>query len=335
MRWYRIDDAGSHRRYEPFNPAIVTDDEEAFEVDLEQNDHVLLAPERILYIGRQTNLADRRALDLLGLTRDRRIVVIELKKNATPRQMMAQALEYAAFATQLSSTGLDEHARRYFERTGKNWTSVQQAHSEFFGSTIEPTDAWQLNPSPIILLEGQTIGSRTLDAAQFLRSYGVDVRVVQLSFQLDASGSRIVGVETVLGAPVDEPTPPENGGTQPALGELLGPPDVRQWFEAICGRLLALGLVRHDRRTSVSFQIPPSGGTFASLWPSPRGDHLVYLLIYGPRVTGNLDDFRAAADSLGFRTEKNRDLSVHIKPTDGAKLDELFSKLRDMVPGLA
>ena len=110
MPTYRVSDGS----FVPLAPTRIKDLEQQLETDLENNDHVLLAPERILYIGRQVTTDLNKAIDLLGVDVQRRTVVVELKKERTPRSMVAQALEYAAFVQKLDLDALNGIAVRYF-----------------------------------------------------------------------------------------------------------------------------------------------------------------------------------------------------------------------------
>ncbi|MDE2942028.1 MAG: endonuclease NucS, partial [Chloroflexota bacterium] len=69
----------------------------------------------LLVIGRQVETDFRGKIDLLCLDGLGNTVVIELKKERTPRDVTAQALEYASWVKNLTSERLIEIADRYFE----------------------------------------------------------------------------------------------------------------------------------------------------------------------------------------------------------------------------
>ena len=54
-----------------------------------------------------------KSIDLLGVDREGNVVVVELKRDRTPRDVVAQALEYAAFAANnTASTSISQRPSR-------------------------------------------------------------------------------------------------------------------------------------------------------------------------------------------------------------------------------
>jgi hypothetical protein len=308
--------------YVPYSSVVIDDMEEQLENDLEQNPHVILAPEKLLFIGRQTKTPDGRALDLLAVTADRRPVIIELKKNRTPREMMAQALEYAAFIDRSSNDEINARAVEYFARTGKPWTSLRDAHEEFFEGSVIPTPerTWDLANSPIIVLEGQTIATQIIDVAFYLRKHDIDVRVAQFSYQAGPAGERLVTVVQLLGA--------ENDAGPDTLGvlryeEMLESGAAAGIFKSLCAGLNDLGLVENRTAMGISFRLPGSGGTVASVWLSSKRER-AYLQVYARWVPSGLDAFDTAVRGLGFNRERHTNISVHVYPTDAERLRPLM-----------
>ena len=80
-----------------------------------------IAQEPLLLIGRQTSAIQEEYgtifPDLLGLDKDGNLVIIELKKGRTPREVIAQLLEYAAWANDLSDEKIYDIALNYFKIT--------------------------------------------------------------------------------------------------------------------------------------------------------------------------------------------------------------------------
>jgi len=48
-----------------------------------------------LLIGRQVRTGFDKFIDLLALDGDGKVIIIELKRNQTPREVVAQAIDYA------------------------------------------------------------------------------------------------------------------------------------------------------------------------------------------------------------------------------------------------
>ena len=85
---------------------------------LENSPGALTQDKPILWIGRQTSAAGEEGTifpDLLGVDSEGNLVIVELKKDRTPRDVVAQLLEYAAWANELSEKQVHDIAERYFQ----------------------------------------------------------------------------------------------------------------------------------------------------------------------------------------------------------------------------
>ena len=69
-------------------------------------------------IGRQVYTDFGKVMDLLCLDRVGDTVVVELKKGQTPRDTVAQALEYASWVKDLSHDRITEIADEYLSKVG-------------------------------------------------------------------------------------------------------------------------------------------------------------------------------------------------------------------------
>jgi hypothetical protein len=295
---------------------------------------VLLAPERILFIGRQVNTDLNKAIDLLAVDARRRLVVIELKKDRAPRDMVAQALEYAASVRRLPYDALNTIAVPYFSRRGQPWESLSEAHQEFFGDESYGGDneavANDWNPSQIVILVGQTISPEVINVSRYLRDHDIDVRVLQFTYLESSSGERLVNTQIVVGT---EPMPSEVSSTVTqglTLEQLLAKvPETEPAFTRLKGDFKQIGLLPRAGRASVSFD-RARGEPLVNMWPSQGG--YVIVLIIGRRATrlGDLDHFQAAVEALKFDVRRGRsDLSVHVQPSDLARVPELAAAVKE------
>src|SRR2546423_6083279 len=64
-------------------------------------------------IGRQVQTSFGGRIDLLALDSDANSVIIELKRGRTPREAVAQILEYASWVKELGYVELDQIAQQY------------------------------------------------------------------------------------------------------------------------------------------------------------------------------------------------------------------------------
>jgi RecB family endonuclease NucS len=55
-----------------------------------------------MIIGHQENTLDKGRIDLLAIAPDASLILIELKRDRTPREVVAQALDYASWVDDLT-----------------------------------------------------------------------------------------------------------------------------------------------------------------------------------------------------------------------------------------
>src|SRR3954470_13415349 len=68
---------------------------------------IVAAPEILssewMFIGQQEHTGQGGRIDLLAIAPDASLVLIELKRNRTPREIVAQAIDYASWVEQLTA----------------------------------------------------------------------------------------------------------------------------------------------------------------------------------------------------------------------------------------
>tara|TARA_B110000008_G_C16952702_1_gene556972 strand:- start:859 stop:1236 length:378 start_codon:yes stop_codon:yes gene_type:complete len=80
--------------------------------DMIESDPRILS-EQWMLIGRQIITPTGGRIDLLAIAPDASLVLIELKRDKTPRDIVAQALDYATWVEQLSSEDIAAVYRKY------------------------------------------------------------------------------------------------------------------------------------------------------------------------------------------------------------------------------
>jgi len=108
----------------------VEHEESTLEEWLESNPGGILEEGGLLVLGRQvvTNLGGY--IDLLGVDREGNAVVIELKRDRTPRDVIAQALEYASYVETLDFEDLEGLLRSH---ENDETLALAKCHRECFG----------------------------------------------------------------------------------------------------------------------------------------------------------------------------------------------------------
>jgi hypothetical protein len=139
----------------------------------------------------------RRRIDLLGLDRDARLVVIELKRTEDGGHMELQALRYAAMVSRMTfEQAVDAHAR--WLKANGGGPDAEKAILDFLGWS-EP-DEEQFGQDVRIVLVSAEFSKELTTSVLWLNERDLDVRCVRLRPYSD--GSRVlIDVQQVIPLP--------------------------------------------------------------------------------------------------------------------------------------
>jgi len=197
MRVFSVGPDGRFAEYEqlPFEADHV---ESELEEWLEANPDGILDDSPLLIVGRQVPTDLGKSIDLLGVDREGNVVVVELKRDRTPRDVVAQALEYAAFAARLD---VDELEGILGEYRPDGTSDLADQHREYF----DQAEAVAFNKDQRIVVVGQQVTPEIRQTASFLNSKGIQVTCVEFTFFRDAGGRRLLSQEIVVGREHEKP----------------------------------------------------------------------------------------------------------------------------------
>ena len=171
---------------------------------LENSPRQTLAQEDFLWIGRQTSATDERGTifpDLLGIDSKGNLVIAELKKGRTPREIVAQLLDYAAWADGLSEPQIREIAEDYFENQGEfESKTFDEAFRTAFDMS-DPNELPEFNKGHLrLFIVAEEIPARVERVCRFLRnSHGMDINCIAVSMFKTESREVVVSTETIVG----------------------------------------------------------------------------------------------------------------------------------------
>lgn len=198
-------------------------------------DMIVASPEILsgqwMLIGRQELTGMGGRIDLLAIAPDASLVLIELKRNRTPREIVAQAIDYASWVEQLSS---DKIAQIYQRFSGGSNLGVD--FKERFGSELDE-DA--LNESHQIVLVASELDDSTERIIGYLNARDIAINV--LFFQVFQHGEKQLLSRVWLIDPGETQenvatTPTVKGKREPWNGEFyvsFGPAEHRSWVDAV------------------------------------------------------------------------------------------------------
>ena len=137
----------------------------------------------LLVVGQQVPTAYGGSIDLLCIDREGFLVVVELKQGRTPREVAAQALDYASWVKDLNTDDVEKIAKDYanIENT------LQDALVDKFGAV--PDDLCEHHRSIIV---AEAIDDSTERIVRYLSELGVPINVVRMHAFKDSSGQEML-----------------------------------------------------------------------------------------------------------------------------------------------
>lgn len=206
MGVWRIDEQEPRRL-----TSVTLPSEKDLEVFLERDPSLL--GEKLLVIGRQVRTPHGKYIDLLGMDVDGNLNVLELKREKTPRDVVAQLLDYGSWVSGLDRDAVirlaGEHLRRDFE----------VAFEQVFG--VAPPD--EINSELRLTIVTTDLDASTERIVGYLREFRVPINAVFFSYLED--GDRQYLARSWL-ASAEEGATGGPGGKKGKLAEWNG----RDWF---------------------------------------------------------------------------------------------------------
>lgn len=201
---------------------------------LEKNPHSILEDGALLLIGRQVKTNLNSIIDLLGVDRQGSLVVVELKRNRTPRETLAQALEYASFTALLDYEQIEKILQSYLSDEGAN---LAEYHREYFH--LGNGEAPALNKEQRIIIIGQTITPEIHQTATFLRQRGLRVTCIEFGLFETEDGRRLLSSDITVGEEASMPIQVISGSL-PKIDEHKFMESLDEFGRPVFTRLLAL-----------------------------------------------------------------------------------------------
>jgi hypothetical protein len=147
---------------------------------------VSLLADDVLVIGRQTATAFGGIIDLLCLDRSGDVIIVELKRDKTPRDITAQALDYASWIKDLSRDDVVTIADKYL--ASRN-TTLDEAFQKKFGNELPEV----LNENHRMLIVASEIDTSSERIINYLSDqYGVDINAATFHYFKTESGEELL-----------------------------------------------------------------------------------------------------------------------------------------------
>ena len=124
-------------------------------------------------IGSKVKTDHNKEIDILAMDSNGDLIIIELKRDMTPREVVAQALDYTAWASELK----EEDINLILQKQGNKLTIEELFDKSFPSSEID-----EFNENQKILIVGTSIDPITERIVKYLSKKSVDINVVTFSY---------------------------------------------------------------------------------------------------------------------------------------------------------
>ena len=200
-------------------------------------DDISVVDSRLMVIGREVTTEFGGRIDVLAIDAAGNLAVIELKRNRTPREIVAQILDYGSWVRNLTADEIAESFIDYQVRFLKTGTpkSINEAFQGRFGAVPD-----SLNSSHQLIIVAGSLDPSTERIVNYLtEDYGVEINAV--FFRVFEDDERRYLTRAWLREPVGSPTETasrsavRSGASGDWNGEFyvsFGPIPGRSWSDA-------------------------------------------------------------------------------------------------------
>jgi Endonuclease NucS len=148
---------------------------------------ISILSEDLLIIGRQVRTSYGLFIDLLCLASNGDLVIVELKRDQTPREVTAQVLDYASWVKDLSLEQITEIANSYLQQ--KYEQNLEESFEQKFGKELPEV----LNDKHRMLIVASDVDSSSERIINYLSdTYGVSINVAKFQYFKNENGQELI-----------------------------------------------------------------------------------------------------------------------------------------------
>lgn len=289
---YKLQQGGSKTTFVRLNATSMADEgllESQMEQWLADNPTAVLpeAEARVLVISQETpfkNVTDVLAIDAQG-----NLLIIEVKRGQSPRDVIAQALEYASDVADWDYDRLNKTAIQYFASRKLEFKSLLEAFSKTFDIPQEELSESQFNRQQRIFVVGEVIDEKLQRTARWLLRRGVSISCVSYTLLTDSQSGEFfldineeVRTTELAGGGRSQPSAVQLP-TEDALVEQLAD-GLKKVYLTIKQRVLSFGedVTTYATQSTLNFKgtrmfaylVPASKGSKFVVYVRPEGFHI-------------------------------------------------------------
>jgi hypothetical protein len=140
--------------------------------------------DRVLIIARQKDITDVGRLDLLGVDQDGTLVIIELKRDLTPREAVAQALDYASWLHSADEEQIAQWAEQYLKQP------LKKTFCDYFDTEDFPELSCQKHR--VVLVAPRLDASAERIITYLAEQYSVEINAVFFQYARLSDGQEVL-----------------------------------------------------------------------------------------------------------------------------------------------
>ncbi len=153
--------------------------------------------ENLLIIGKEVVLPSDIRLDLLAIDKDSNLVVLELKRDTSGKNVDWQAIKYASYCSSFSNADIFKQFAEYSE------VSEEEAEA-MIEKFVNADDLEGLNENQRIILVSKEFHSDVVSSVLWLRDYGIDISCVKLTLYLNEDKKLFISPNKIIPLPEAE-----------------------------------------------------------------------------------------------------------------------------------
>ena len=147
--------------------------------------------DNLLVIGQQVSTAYGGIIDLLAIDSVGNLVILELKRDRTPRDIVAQTLDYASWVKGLGHRQVEEIATAFLQ----NGMTLEQAFAEKFNADLPEA----VNESHRMYIVASSLDPSTERIVEYLsETHEVDINVATFAYFKTPEGEELLGRSFLL-----------------------------------------------------------------------------------------------------------------------------------------
>ncbi len=152
-----------------------------------------LLGEDFLIINKELSLPTGSRLDLLALDKKARLVIIEVKRDESGKDVDWQAVKYSSFC---SNFLIDEIILEYAKYIDSDESEAQSRIEDFIDEELD-----LLNNSQRMILVSKEFHPDVISAVLWLRDYGIDIECLKLELYIDENDELFLDSDKIIPLP--------------------------------------------------------------------------------------------------------------------------------------